>query len=85
MLSLRRRDIVCQQAVELVTDYLEGVLSLRDRRRFERHLRACPNCSAYLAQIRTTIALAGAVETDDLSPEARQDLSDLYRRWRAEE
>ena len=24
MLSLRRRDIVCQQAVEMVTDYLEG-------------------------------------------------------------
>ena len=24
MLSLRRKDIVCQQAVELVTDYLEG-------------------------------------------------------------
>ena len=85
MLSLRPRDIVCQQAVELVTDYLEGALSRRDRRRFERHLRACPNCTAYLEQIRATIALAGAIETDDLSPEARQALSDLYRRWRAEE
>lgn len=84
MLSLRRREIVCQQAVELVTDYLEGALSRGDRRRFERHLRACPNCTAYLAQIRTTIALTGAIETDDLSPEARQDLSALYRRWRAE-
>ena len=29
MLSLRRKDIVCQQAVELVTDYLEGPLSSR--------------------------------------------------------
>ncbi len=84
-LSLRRREIVCQQAVELVTDYLEGALSRGDRRRFERHLRACPNCTAYLAQIRTTIALTGAIVTDDLSPEARQDLSALYRRWRAEE
>ena len=44
MLSLRR-DIVCQQAVELVTDYLEGCLSRRDRRRFETHLRASPNCT----------------------------------------
>ena len=32
MLSLRRKDLVCQQAVELVTDYLEGALSRRDRR-----------------------------------------------------
>ena len=32
-----------------------------------------------------TIELTGTVEPDDLSPEARQDLTDLYRRWRAEE
>jgi anti-sigma factor RsiW len=75
---------VCQQAVELVTDYLEGALPRRDRRRFERHLRACPHCSAYVEQIRITIALTGAVEVDELTPEARQDLSELYRRWRNE-
>ncbi len=84
MLSLRRKDIVCQQAVELVTDYLEGALSRRDRRRFEAHLKACPNCAAYLEQIRTTIRVTGAIEPDDLSAQARQDLTDLYRRWRSE-
>ena len=64
MLFLRRKDLVCQQAVELVTDYLEGALSRRDRRRFEAHLRACPNCTAYLEQIRMTIRLTGAIEPD---------------------
>jgi anti-sigma factor RsiW len=82
--SLRQRDIVCQQAVELVTDYLEGALSRRDRRRFEKHLGKCPNCSAYLEQIEATIRLTGSIEPDELTPEARQELSDLYRRWRAE-
>ena len=81
---LRRRDIVCQQAVELVSDYLEGVLSRRDRRRFEAHLRGCPNCTAYLEQILTTIRLTGTVEAEDLTPEARADLTELYRRWQAE-
>ncbi len=84
MLSLRRRDIVCQQAVELVTDYLDGALSRRDRRRFERHLRACPNCSAYLEQIRITIELTGSIEPEDLTPQAREDITELYRRWRSE-
>jgi anti-sigma factor RsiW len=84
MLSLRRKDIVCQQAVELVTEYLEGSLSRRDRRRFEAHLRACPNCSAYVEQIRMTIQLTGTAEPDDLTPEARRDISQLYRRWRSE-
>jgi anti-sigma factor RsiW len=85
MLSLRRKDIVCQQAVEMITDYLDGALSRRDRRRLETHFRACPNCSAYLEQIRLTIQLTGGIETDDLSPEAQAELSDLYRRWRAEQ
>ncbi len=84
MLLLRRKDIVCQQAVELVTDYLEGALSRRDRRRFEAHLRACPNCSAYVEQIKITIALVGSIESEDLTPEARADLTDLYRRWRSD-
>jgi predicted anti-sigma-YlaC factor YlaD len=84
MLLLRRRDLACQQAVELVTDYLEGALSRRERRRLETHLRACPNCRAYLEQIKMTIRLTGTVEPDDLTPEARADLTDLYRRWRAE-
>lgn len=83
MLSLRRKDIVCQQAVELVTDYLENALSRRDRRRLEAHLRACPNCAAYLRQIKMTIELAGSVQPEDLSPEARADLIELYRRWRS--
>lgn len=85
MQLLRRRDLVCQEAVELVTAYLEGSLSRRERRRFEAHLRACPNCSEYLRQIRATIRLSGTVEPESLSPEARADLVDLYRRWRSEQ
>jgi anti-sigma factor RsiW len=84
MLLLRPKDIACRQAVELVTDYLEGTLSRRDRRQFEFHLRGCPNCSAYLEQIRTTILATGAIETEDLTPKARKDLIDLYRRWKSE-
>lgn len=84
MLSLRRDDLACQQAVELITDYLEGALSRRERRRLESHLKACPNCAAYLEQIRATIDLTGEIEPGDLTPEARTELTDLYRRWRSE-
>jgi anti-sigma factor RsiW len=83
-LSLRRKDLVCQQAIELVTSYLEGALSRHDRRRLRTHLRGCPNCSAYLEQIRVTIALAGSIEPDELTLEAREDLTELFRRWQSE-
>jgi anti-sigma factor RsiW len=79
-----RRDLVCQQAVELVTDYLEGALRGSARRRFEKHLSVCPNCTEYLAQIRQTMRLAGRLTPEDLSPQMRDDLTDLYRRWRNE-
>jgi anti-sigma factor RsiW len=45
-----RHSLVCQQAVELMTDYLEGSLSRADRRRFEKHLAKCAGCTEYLAQ-----------------------------------
>jgi anti-sigma factor RsiW len=81
VLSLRR-SLECQQAVELVTDYLEGSLSRRERRRLEAHLRACPNCSAYLEQIQAVVALSGSVDPEDLNERATSDLIELYRRWR---
>ena len=80
----RRRDIVCQQAVELVTDYLEGVLSRADRRRFEAHLAGCPHCSEYLAQMRATIELTGRVTPEELTPRMQDDFIALYRQWRAD-
>ena len=84
MLLSRRNDLVCQQVVELVTEYLEGSLSRTDRRRFDRHLRGCPNCTNYLEQMRVTIATTGTLQVDDLSPEAEQEFTDLFQRWRQE-
>ena len=77
-------DLACQEMVELITDYLEGALSRRQRRRFEAHLAGCEHCSEYLAQMRTTIRLSGALEVSDLTPQMRQEFAHLYRRWRAE-
>lgn len=83
MLFRRRRDLVCRQAVELMTDYLEDTLARADRQRLEAHLAACPHCSEYLAQMRVAIAAAGRVEPESLPPEAVDDLVALFRRWQA--
>ena len=85
MRLLLRRDLACQQAVELVTDCLEGALSRRARRRFETHLAGCPHCTEYLAQMRETIRLTGRLEPEDLTPRQRDEFVELYRRWRSEQ
>jgi anti-sigma factor RsiW len=78
-------ELACQQAVELVTDYLEGALPRGQRRRFKAHLKRCPDCPGYLAQMRAIIALAGSITPDDLTPRMRSELISLYRRWQAGE
>ncbi len=79
----RRDAIMCRQAVELVTDYLEGALTGDERARFEAHLSGCPHCREYLREMRVTIAALGRVEPEALSRQARDDLVELYHTWRA--
>jgi anti-sigma factor RsiW len=82
--SLRgRRGVVCRDAVELVTAYLEGQLSRRDRRRLEAHLADCPHCTAYVEQMRTTISVLGHVRPEPVDAETRDELVALFRRWQA--
>ena len=81
---LRPTEIPCQQVVELISDYLEGALSGRARRRLEHHLAGCPHCSAYLAQMRETLRLTGRLVPEDLTPEMQQEFSEVYRLWRAQ-
>jgi anti-sigma factor RsiW len=76
--------LVCQQAVELMSDYLDGALSRRDRRRLTAHLALCDACTAYLEQLRVTIAASGVVSVDDLAPEVLETLTELFERFRDE-
>jgi anti-sigma factor RsiW len=75
-------DLTCAQLVELVTDYVEGALSERDRERFEEHVVFCGGCSNYLDQMRRTIELTGRLAEEDLSEEAKDGLLAAFRGWR---
>jgi anti-sigma factor RsiW len=81
----QRGELACQEMVELITDYLEGALPRAQRRRFEAHIAGCPHCSEYLRQMRATIELTGGLRAEDMTPAMREDFTELYRRWRAEE
>ena len=78
------RALSCRELVELVTDYLEGALSWRERRRFERHIAGCDGCRAYLEQMRQTLRVLGRLDEETISPEARDALLHAFRDWSAE-
>ena len=72
-------ELECQEMVELVTDYLEGSLGWRDRRRVAKHLNVCEACNRYVEQMRETLTLLGTVPVDTLSPEAQSTLLNAFR------
>jgi anti-sigma factor RsiW len=84
LFSRKPTPIPCREVVEAVTAYLEGTMPAGDRARLQAHLTACDHCNEYVEQIRATIALTGAIEPQDLSPEAASALSGAFRAWAAE-
>ena len=85
MSVLSPKPLVCIELVELVSDYLEGALDRRTRRRFEAHIAGCPHCTAYLEQIRQTIRLTGRLREESLEPGVRDELLAAFRGWREDE
>lgn len=59
-----RADLACADAVELMTEYLEGAMPDAERRRLEVHLESCPGCTEYLEQMKTVAGLLGGLRDE---------------------
>jgi len=74
--------ISCADALELMTEHLEGALSEADAARMRAHLAGCEACRVYLDQLRSTIEIVrdtGPSEEFTVDPERLDSLSDLFR------
>jgi anti-sigma factor RsiW len=58
-----------------LSDYVEDALDPAQAARVAAHLRQCPACAAYLATLRATIDLLGALPTKTAPERLRQRLS----------
>lgn len=81
-IGLKPAPLACREVVELVTAYLEGTLSPRQRRRIDAHLADCENCSAYLAQMRLMIRLSGTLREEDLTQAMEREFRAVFERAR---
>ena len=80
------RDLPCQELVELVSDYLDGVLPDALVARVEAHLAECDGCRRYLEQMRLTVGALRrppADGRDALPPSVRDELLRRFRDWAA--
>ncbi len=77
----RRRGIICQQWVEMVTDYLEGTLPRALQDAADRHLASCPHCREYLEQMRRTISVAQHLREEDLPEDVVDALAAAFAEY----
>jgi len=73
----------CREMVELMTNYLEGALSTRDRTRFDEHIAGCDGCRAYLEQMRATWDAVGKIAEEQIPEHIQEQLLEAFRSWKA--
>ena len=75
-------EVACRDLVELITRYLEAALPQVEKARFERHLADCPECDAYLEQMRLALRVAAQADDDELPQPALRRLLQVFRDWK---
>jgi anti-sigma factor RsiW len=79
MSPLFAQPLICQEFVELVTDYLDGALSRRDHKRMEKHVAACDGCKAYMESITVTVRAIGELPPEPADEHVKQHLMAAFR------
>jgi anti-sigma factor RsiW len=58
----------CEHIEAHLSDYLDGLLGVDERREFERHAKSCENCSAMLASVSSLVSGLHSLEQIEAPP-----------------
>jgi len=64
-----QEEIRCVEMVEVITEWMEGALDDDTRVAVEEHLAICPDCTAYLDQLRATTEVAADTSPPEPAPD----------------
>ena len=71
--------LTCESAIELLSDYLEALLTPEALAELEAHLAACAPCVAYLNTFRRTREVAAAAGRVEMPEELKVRLREVLR------
>jgi anti-sigma factor (TIGR02949 family) len=66
--------MTCKDAIDILGDFLEELLSSEAVSELEAHLRGCEPCRAYLNTYRKTRELVGRAGQTEMPPELKERL-----------
>jgi len=76
-------DISCGSGVELLMDYLEGVLTPETNAALEAHVAGCERCTAFVASYRETPRIMRTATAVELPADIQDALQAFLRRLRS--
>ena len=68
-------EVTCQEFVELLTDYVEGVLDEPTLSLVENHLALCDGCVTYIDQMHVTVAALGTLPPEPVPEELHRAIA----------
>ncbi len=75
-------NFTCKEIAALITDYLEGSLTLTQRFRFQMHMGLCFACRNYLRQMKYTVTTLRQLPSDPIPPQIKEELLKRFRTWK---
>ena len=78
------RDVVCASGVDLLMDYLEGVLPSDMSADLEAHVAGCPRCTAFVASYRETPRILREASAVTMPPDLEASLLRFLRSRRGQ-
>lgn len=72
--------ILCKRACSLMTEAMENKLTGTLRLRHALHVWLCPACTAYRAQLETTVAALRRLDRPTLSDDSRERACAAFRK-----
>jgi anti-sigma factor RsiW len=79
-----KSDVVCASGVELLMDYLEGVLPSDMSADLEAHVAGCPRCTAFVASYRETPRILREASAVTMPPDLEASLLRFLRSRRGQ-
>ena len=77
-------DISCRTGVELLMDYLEGVVPEDLRKLLDSHVAGCPKCTAFVASYLATPRIVRDATAAAMPPELQRSLLAFLHAQRGE-
>lgn len=73
------KSVTCEDAIEVLSDYVDGQMDGSTKAAFQAHFADCPPCLDFLATFKTTLVVSKKVCDEQIPDEVRTRLRSFLK------